>query len=80
MVYGTIYTTAAYISALRREAYSKGHDAGSLLSIAHAVSQAAACDGTRITTTATGQEKVPTHNLFIKTKTEQTIFYLICLI
>ena len=49
----------AYISAIRREAYSNGLNAGSLLLIAPAVSQAAACDGTRKTTTATGQEIVP---------------------
>ena len=46
----------AYITALRREAYENGLNAGSLLFLAPAVSQAAACDGTRITTTAEGQE------------------------
>ena len=46
----------AYITALRKEAYSNGLDAGSLLFLAPAVSQAAASDGTRITTTAYGQE------------------------
>ena len=46
----------AYITALRREAYSNWLNAGSLLFLAPAVSQAAACDGTRITTTAYGQE------------------------
>ena len=55
----------AYITALRREAYENGLNAGSLLFLAPAVSQAAACDGTRITTTAEGQEiaagTLPTH-------------------
>ena len=46
----------AYITALRREAYSNGSNAGSLLFPTLAVSQAAACDGTKITTTAEGQE------------------------
>ena len=46
----------AYITALRREAYSNGLNAGSLLFLTAAVSQAAACDGTKITTTAEGQE------------------------
>ena len=46
----------AYITALRREAYENGLNAGSLLFLTPAVSQAAACDGTRITTTAEGQE------------------------
>ena len=46
----------AYISAIRKEAYTKRLNAGSLLFIAPAVSQAAACDGTKITTTASGQE------------------------
>ena len=46
----------AYITALRREAYSNGLNAGSLLFLTPAVSQAAACDGTKITTTAEGQE------------------------
>ena len=45
----------AYITALRKEAYN----AGSLLFIAPAVSQAAACDGTRISTTADGQDVAP---------------------
>ena len=48
----------AYITALRREAYSNGLDAGGLLFSASAVSQAAACDDTRITTTTQGQETV----------------------
>ena len=46
----------AYITAQRREAYENGLNAGSLLFLTPAVSQAAACDGTRITTTAEGQE------------------------
>ena len=46
----------AYITALRREAYSNGLNAGCLLFLTPAVSQAAACDGTRITTLAEGQE------------------------
>ena len=46
----------ACITALRREAYSNGLIAGSSLFSAPAVSQAAACDGTRITTTTQGQE------------------------
>ena len=49
----------AYITALRKEAYINGLNAGSLLFIAPAVSQAAACDGTRITTTAVGQDVAP---------------------
>ena len=46
----------AYITALRRETYSNGLNADSLLFLAPAVSQAAACEGTRITTTTQGQE------------------------
>ena len=42
----------AHVTALRREAYSNGLNAGSLLFLTPAVSQAAACDGTKITTTA----------------------------
>ena len=49
----------AYITALRKEAYINGLNAGSLLFFAPAVSQAAACDGTRITTTAVGQDVAP---------------------
>ena len=49
----------AYITALRKEAYINGLNAGSLLFIAPAVSQAAACDGTRISTTAVGQDVAP---------------------
>ena len=45
-----------YITALRREDYSNGLNAGSLLFLTPAVSQAAACDGTKITTTAEGQK------------------------
>ena len=49
----------AFITTLRKEAYTDGLNAGSLLFIALAVSQAAACDGTRITTTTIGQEVAP---------------------
>ena len=49
----------ALITALRKEAYTNGLNAGSLLFIAPAVSQAAACDGTRITSTADGQAVAP---------------------
>ena len=49
----------AYITALRKEAYINGLNAGSLLFIAPAVSQAAACDGTRISTTDVGQDVAP---------------------
>ena len=49
----------AYITTLRKEAYTNGLNAGTLLFIAPAVSQAAACDGTRITTTTIGQEVAP---------------------
>ena len=49
----------AYITSLRRQAYENGLNAGCLLFLAPAVSQAAACDGTRITTTSTGQETEP---------------------
>ena len=48
-----------YITRIRREAYENGLNAGALLFITPAVSQAAACDGTLITTTATNQKMVP---------------------
>ena len=48
-----------YITKIRREAYEKGSNAGAFLFITPAVSQAAACDGTLITTTATNQGTVP---------------------
>ena len=48
-----------YITRLRKEAYENGLNAGCFLFIAPAVSQAAACDGTSVTTSATGQEFVP---------------------
>ena len=48
-----------YIPKLRREAYVNGLNAGSLLFIAPAVSQAAACDGNSYTTSAYGQENTP---------------------
>ena len=47
-----------YITRIRREAYENGLNAGAFLFITLAVSQAAACDGTLITTTATNQEMV----------------------
>ena len=49
----------AYITSLRRQADENGLIAGSLPFFAPTVSQAAACDGTRITTTSTGQETAP---------------------
>ena len=45
----------AYITNLRREAYSNALNAGSLLFLAPAVLQAAACDCTKITTTSIRQ-------------------------
>ena len=45
-----------YITRLRKEAYENGLNAGCLLFNTPAVSQAAACDGTSVTTSATGQE------------------------
>ena len=48
-----------YLTKLRREAYVNGLNAGSLLFIAPAVSQAAACDGNSYTTSAYGQEITP---------------------
>ena len=48
-----------HITRLRREAYINGLNAGSLLFVAPAVSQAAACDGTKITTTSADQETAP---------------------
>ena len=44
------------ISKLRKEAHENGLNAGSFFFLAPAVSQAAACDGTMITTTADGQD------------------------
>ena len=44
-----------YITKLRKNAYENGLNADSILFLAPAVSQAAACDGTMITTTADGQ-------------------------
>ena len=41
------------------DAYENGLNAGSLLFLESAVSQAAVCDGTRITTTANEQETSP---------------------
>ena len=48
-----------FITKLRREAYENGLNAGSFLFLAPAVSQAAACDGTMITTTSNDQEVMP---------------------
>ena len=48
-----------HITRLRRTAYENWLNAGSFLFITPAVSQAAACDGTTVTTSATGQEFVP---------------------
>ena len=48
-----------YITKIRRETYENGLNAGAFLFITPAVSQAAACDGTLITTTATSQETLP---------------------
>ena len=48
-----------FITKLRREAYVNGLNAGSLLFIAPAVSQAAACDENSYTTTASGQDITP---------------------
>ena len=48
-----------YITKIRRGAYENGLNAGAFLFITPAVSQAAACDGTLITTTATNQGTVP---------------------
>ena len=48
-----------YITRLRKEAYENGLNAGCFLFITPAVSQAAACDGTTVTTSANGQEFVP---------------------
>ena len=48
-----------YITRLRKEAYENGLNAGCFLFITPAVSQAAACDGTTVTTSENGQEFVP---------------------
>ena len=48
-----------YITQIRRDAYMNGLNAGAFLFITPAVSQAAACDGTPITTTAVGQDIAP---------------------
>ena len=47
------------ITQLRREAYENGLNAGSFLFLAPAVLQAAAGDGSMITTTASGQDIIP---------------------
>ena len=49
----------AYVTNIRRKAYKNGLNAGSLQFLAPGVSQEAACDGTRIMTTTSGQEAVP---------------------
>ena len=46
----------AYVTSMRQLAYSNGLTAGRVLFLAPVVSQAAACDGTTITTTSFGQE------------------------
>ena len=48
-----------YITRIRREAYENGLNAGSFLFITPAVSQAAACDGTLIPTSAASQGIIP---------------------
>ena len=48
-----------FTTKLRREAYENGLNAGSFLFLTPAVSQAAACDGSMITTTSNDQEVVP---------------------
>ena len=47
------------VTRLRREAFENGLNAGSFLFLAPAVSQVAACDGSMITTTAGGQDTMP---------------------
>ena len=47
------------VRRLRREAYENGMNAGSFLFLTPAVLQAAACDGTKIPTTADGQQIAP---------------------
>ena len=47
------------ITNLRREAYLNGLNAGTLLFLTPAVSQAAACDGKKFTTSADNQEVAP---------------------
>ena len=49
----------AFVTALRKEAYINGLNLGSFLFIPPAVSQAAACNGTVITTSADGQNITP---------------------
>ena len=48
-----------YITKIRREAYENGLNAGAFLFITPAVSQAAVCGSTTITTSATGQDIMP---------------------
>ena len=55
----TTFSEPKEITDLRREAYLNGLNAGTLLFLIPAVSQAAACDGNKYTTTASGQETVP---------------------
>ena len=49
----------AYVTAMRKEVYLNGLNAGSFLFIPPAVSQAAACNGTTITISADGQNIAP---------------------
>ena len=46
------------VTKLRREAYENGRNAGVFPLLTPAVSQAAACDGTRITTTAADDQEI----------------------
>ena len=50
-----------YITRLRKEAYENGLNAGCFLFITPAVSQAAACDGTTVTTSAKDRSSYPEH-------------------
>ena len=79
MVRSTPKSEPAYITALRREAYSNGLNASSALFLAPAVSQAAACDGTRITTTTQGQESASgTLPLLLAKRTVRQTFIIFC--
>ena len=62
-----------YITALRKEAHTNGLNAGSLLFIAPAVSQAAACDGTKKLQQQTDKKWHQEHCRFLrKFRTHQT--------
>ena len=60
----------AYVTAMRKEAYLNALNAGSFLFIPPAVSQAAACNGTIITTSADGQNIAPRTLPTFNVKTE----------